>query len=431
MRSLRALWSKIPEPGLVPKIMGLVVCGVLALAVAVMGVSAWVLRDEAVQTARERVDVNMRVAWDALKAKGTAFRIEDNRLFAGDHAVNGNFDVVDKVKQLVGGTCTVFMGDTRVSTNVVKADGARAIGTTLAKTAAYASVFDRKQPFRGEVEILGEPYMTAYDPILDGSGQVIGILYVGIKKAEFLRAANSTLWMIAVATVVVMAGAMGVSFLIARHAIAKPLRITVSAMGKLADGNLDVVLPPTERGDELGDVARALVVFKHNAEERERLSEAQRIEQDARNRRQEAMERLTRDFNLGVQNVLREVTHSAHQMRGAADSMNVVAHETSAQSAVVAAAAEQASVNVETVAAAAEELAAAEGEIARQVSMASQIAATAAAEARKVTDIVATLSDTTGRIGEVVELINAIASQTNLLALNATKFHSIKQHQFA
>ncbi|CAA7621530.1 Methyl-accepting chemotaxis protein [Magnetospirillum sp. LM-5] len=420
MLSVRKLWSKVPSPGLVPKIMGLVVCGIIALAVAVTAVSAWVLREDAARTAQERVDTNIKVAWNQLRAKGTDFRVVDGKLLAGDHVLNGNFEVVDRVKELVGGTCTVFMGDTRVSTNVMKADGSRAIGTTLAKTAAYESVFTRKAPFRGEVAILGEPYMTAYDPILDASGQVVGILYVGIKKAEFLKAANNTLLLIGLATLLVMVGALTVSYLIARQAIAKPLRAAVSAMGELAEGELDVTLPATDRGDELGDVARALVVFKTNAIEREHLAAAQAAEQEARNRRQEAMEKLTRDFNLGVQGVLKEVTQSAQQMRGAADSMNVVAHETSAQSAVVAAAAEQASANVETVAAAAEELAAAEGEIARQVAMASEIAGTAAAEAGKVTEIVGTLSETTGKIGEVIELINAIASQTNLLALNAT-----------
>ncbi|CAA7613209.1 cache domain-containing protein [Magnetospirillum sp. UT-4] len=99
---------------------------------------------------------------------GATFRIDGDRLLVCDHAVNGDSEVVDKVKTLVGGTATIFMRDTRVSTNVMKADGSRAVGTQLAKGPAYESVFVRKQPlFRGEVEILGQPYMTAYDPLLD------------------------------------------------------------------------------------------------------------------------------------------------------------------------------------------------------------------------------------------------------------------------
>jgi len=406
--------------GLVPRIIGLAVFGVLILGVGIMSVSTILLRGSAEDAARERVDTNMKVAWQVLKTKGSEFRIEDGKLYAGSHAVNGNFEVVDKVKELVGGSATVFMGDVRVSTNVMKADGTRAVGTPLARTAAYASVFDKKQPFRGEVEILGQPYMTAYDPILDASGAVIGVLYVGIKKADFLAAADRTLWTQFAATLAVMALASAMSWLIARRTIALPLKASITAMGRLAEGDLTAPIPATNRRDEIGQIAAALAVFKDHAVERERLEAEQHKDQEARNRRQEAIERLTRDFNEGVREVLQGVTASAHQLRDAAQSMTAVADETSRQSTVVASAAEQASVNVETVAAAAEELAAAEAEIARQVSHASQVAETAANEADRVNAIVRTLVEATGRIGDVVGLINNIAAQTNLLALNAT-----------
>ena len=406
--------------GLVPKIMGLVAAGMLTLAALIMVAAALILRDEATLAAQERVETNIKVAWDQLKAKGATFRVEDGALWAGDHALNGDYSVVDAVKNLVGGTSTVFMGDLRVSTNVLKADGSRAVGTPLAKSAAYDSVFGQRKPFRGEVSILGEVYMTAYDPILDASGKVIGVLYVGIKKADFMKAADSTMWMIGEAGLVVTALALLMTYLTARRIIALPLREVVEAVRGLAGGNLDVPLPSTQRGDELGDVARALAVFQAGGKERERLAQAQEAETQARLKRQEAVERLAAGFDVGVQGVLGDVSVAAEQMKGAADSLNVVAHQTSAQSSNVAFAAEQASANVETVAAAAEELAASEAEISRQVAMASHIAGQASEEAERVTGIIGTLSGATQRIGEVVELINAIAGQTNLLALNAT-----------
>ena len=406
--------------GMVPKIMGLAVFGVLLLGVSVTLLTRVLLNASAVEAARERVDTNIKVAWDALKAKGTDFRLVDGKLLAGEHALNGNFEVVDKVKTLVGGTATVFMGDMRVSTNVMKPDGSRAIGTPLARTAAYQSVFERKAPFRGEVEILGLPYMTAYDPILDGGGNVIGVLYVGIKKAEFLKAAEDTLWTVIGATILVGLVTIAIAWSIARRSLAAPLKSGISAMRELADGKLDIALPATDRRDEIGEMIRALEVFKSNGIERRRLEQAHEAEQQARNRRQEATERLTTEFNASVLGVLNAVTASAHGLRDSAQSMTSVADDTSRQSTVVAAAAEQASVNVETVAAAAEELAASEGEIARQVSNSSDIARQAADEAQRVNGIVHSLAEATGRIGEVVTLINDIAAQTNLLALNAT-----------
>ncbi len=406
--------------GIVPRIMALAVSGVLLLGLSVTLLSRTLLHASAVDAARERVDTNMKVAWDALKAKGTAFAIVDGKILAGEHVLNGNFEVVDKVKALVGGTATVFMGDTRVTTNVIKADGNRAVGTQLAKAAAYDSVFNRKAPFRGEVEILGEPYMTAYDPILDTGGNVIGVLYVGIKKAEFLTAANNTLQVMVGATLLVGLLTIALSWTIAKRNLAMPLKRSISAMRELADGNLDVEIRHTTRQDEIGEMIGALEVFKENGLARRRLEAAHAAEQDARNRRQEAIERLTAEFNANVVKVLGDVTNSAHHLRDSARSMTSVAEDTSRQSTVVAAAAEQASVNVETVAAAAEELAASESEIARQVETSTGISRRAAEEAERVNGIVTTLSAATNRIGEVVTLINDIAAQTNLLALNAT-----------
>jgi methyl-accepting chemotaxis protein len=410
----------IGQLGLVPRIILLAVMGVVVLGLSVTAVTIYLIRDNAAEAARERVDTNMKVAWSALHEKGQRFSIVDGKLLVGEHVLNGNFDVVDKVKLLVGGTATVFMGDLRVSTNVVKPDGTRAVGTTLARTAAYEAVFSRKAPFRGEVEILGQPYMTAYDPILDDGGNVIGVLFVGMRKADFLRAADQTTWTMVTATLVVSLLASVFSYLIARKTIALPLAAEISAMRELAAGNLSVEVSHAERRDEIGDMAEALCVFKASAVERERLETERHREQEARNRRQTAIEQLARDFNQSVQGVLQHVSTSAHQLRDSAGSMTAVARETSAQSNVVAAAAERASANVETVAAAADELAAAESEIARQVSRSSQIAANAAEEALRVNAIVTTLSEATGRIGEVIQLINDIAAQTNLLALNAT-----------
>ncbi|MBI3444465.1 MAG: cache domain-containing protein [Magnetospirillum sp.] len=414
------LRRRLSGMGIVPRIMALAVSGVLLLGLSVTLLARTLLTSSAADTARERVDTNMKVAWDALKAKGSTLAVIDGKLMAGDHVLNGNFEVVDKVKSLVGGTATIFMGDTRISTNVIKPDGNRAVGTQLAKTAAYASVFERKTPFRGEVEILGEPYMTAYDPLLDAGGNVIGVLYVGIKKAEFLTAANNTLLSMVLATGLVGLFSIILSWTIARRSLALPLKGSISAMRELAAGNLEVAIPDLARQDEIGEIVAALAVFKGNGIERQRLEAAHTAEQAARNRRQEAIERLTADFNASVVKVLADVTASAHHLRDSAQSMTSVAEDTSRQSTVVAAAAEQASVNVETVAAAAEELAASETEIARQVSSSTDISRRAAEEADRVNGIVTTLSAATMKIGEVVNLINDIAAQTNLLALNAT-----------
>lgn len=406
--------------GLIPRIMMLTVTGVIFLGIFVTALNAYLLFDNAAEAARERVDANMKVAWEVLRNAGAEFRVLDGRLMAGDQVLNDDYTIVDRVKTLVGGTATIFMGDTRVSTNVIKSDGTRAVGTQLARSAAYESVLGAGRPFRGEVLILGEPYMTAYDPIIDSRDKVIGILYVGIKKSEFTKTAMATLWTTIAATLLVMISASIAAYVTAKRNIAAPLQNSISAMARLAEGSFDIDLPSAKSRDEIGAIGRALAVFKANGLERVRLETAQRAEQEARNRRQAAVDKLTQDFNQGVQGVLHSVTASAHQLRDSAHAMSSVAGDTQHQSTIVASAAQQASVNVETVAAAAEELAAAEAEIARQIERSSVIAGKGATEADRVIGIVQDLASSTSRISDIIKLINDIASQTNLLALNAT-----------
>ena len=159
--------------------------GLLMLAFATFGVNELLLTRYAERVAVERQETNMRVAWDVLNQYGQAFDMRDGTLYAGDRALNDFFEPVDRVKRLVGGTATLFMGDLRVSTNVLKPDGSRAVGTTLAKGPVHDAVLGRGMPYRGQADILGTPFYTAYDPIKAPDGRVVGVLYVGIPRAGF------------------------------------------------------------------------------------------------------------------------------------------------------------------------------------------------------------------------------------------------------
>lgn len=109
-----------------------------------------------------------------------------NQLFLGDEPVANNFQLVDTVTDLMGGTATIFsrQGDDfiRISTNVMKNDK-RAIGTKLSPTGKAMKAIQNKKPYFGQVDILGNSYLTAYDPIFDRNNEVIGIWYVGYKAA--------------------------------------------------------------------------------------------------------------------------------------------------------------------------------------------------------------------------------------------------------
>jgi len=107
-------------------------------------------------------------------------------LYFGSTKVNNDFTVVDKVKAEAGGTATLFVksGDdyVRVSTNVPGSVHGRALGTILDPKGKAITNINKGEAFYGEVDILGKPYVTGYDPIKDASGKVIGIWYVGYEK---------------------------------------------------------------------------------------------------------------------------------------------------------------------------------------------------------------------------------------------------------
>ena len=142
------------------------------------------LRSQAIVEARHEQEDRIRTFWALLHEKGGGFRIKDEKLQVGNYRLSGNTELPDRIREIFGGTATIFQGNERVATNVLKPDGSRATGTKLTG-AAYDAVFRDGKGFRGEVQILGTPYFAAYDPIRDSSGKIIGALYVGEKKCEF------------------------------------------------------------------------------------------------------------------------------------------------------------------------------------------------------------------------------------------------------
>jgi methyl-accepting chemotaxis protein len=155
-------------------------------------------------------------------------------LYFGTTLINGNFEPVDRVKAVAGGTATVFLGDLRISTNVKKPDGSRAVGTRLAPGPAFETVFGKQQTYSGEADILGEPYLTIYEPITS-NGAVLGIAYVGIKKADFFSVIESLIstniaW---TAGVIILAG---LAMFVAINRIFSPVRAMRRELVEMARG---------------------------------------------------------------------------------------------------------------------------------------------------------------------------------------------------
>jgi methyl-accepting chemotaxis protein len=192
-------------------------------------------------------------------------------------------------------------------------------------------------------------------------------------------------------------------------------------MERLVAGDLAVEIDEVSRSDEIGEMAKALEVFRNNTVAMHRL-QAEQKESDLRadEQKKRALRELAADFEARIGGVVETVSKAAAAMQGTANAMSRSADSTRQRASAVAAGAEEATTNVQTVAAASEELTASIAEIGRQVVQASAVARKASEESEKTNATVSGLANAAQKIGEVVALINEIASQTNLLALNAT-----------
>ena len=224
--------------------------------------------------------------------------------------------------------------------------------------------------------------------------------------------------------------AMGIVVIIALFAsmvfsflgISRPMMRLNGALGEMAGGNLDVVIPGARRGDEIGDLAKTVTIIRENAEQKARDEAEAKIKQDqiAARQRKDDMIKLADTFETAVGEIVETVSSASGELEASAGTLTANAERSQELTTMVAAASEEASTNVQSVASATEQLSSSVNEISRQVQESARMANAAVDQARTTNDRVSQLSKAAGRIGDVVELINTIAAQTNLLALNAT-----------
>jgi methyl-accepting chemotaxis protein len=200
-----------------------------------------------------------------------------------------------------------------------------------------------------------------------------------------------------------------------------PIRRMTDRMQSLAEGELDEAIPGGESRDEIGRMARAVEVFRENALAVRRMEQEAAAQHGAAEAdRQRMMSDLASRFEQGMHGVITGVGGRAEEMGRSAEELARVAERGRGLAEAVAARAEQASVNVQTVASATQQLAGSIREISSQVQRSVTVSSRATGETQRTSELIGGLSSAAERIGNIVQLIQAIASQTNLLALNAT-----------
>jgi methyl-accepting chemotaxis protein len=204
------------------------------------------------------------------------------------------------------------------------------------------------------------------------------------------------------------------------RSITRPLNGLGDAMTRLATGDTSARIPATEIQDELGAMARTVLVFRDTMLEREQLAAEQSAANQERERRGENIAATITRFERSVDKVLAKVREASQRLEVTATQLNSAADQVSAEARTAEQRVGVASGNVTAAAGSVEELAASIGEIAEQATRSTEVASRAVKDARRTVHTMSELGSAATRIGEVVGLIQAIAGQTNLLALNAT-----------
>lgn len=420
---MQSILSRLPAFSLATRIAG---AGILAIALAVLGLQAWTVRSfHAEETAqlqqRLERDLQLLEAVTAQLSGGAAWRLTPTgQLARGERVFDGANEVVELVSRAGGGVATIFKGDERVATSVVRPDGTRATGTRLAAGPAYAAAITGGQLYRGENVILGQNHMTVYQPIRDASGRQIGLLFAG-QPLAVLAAAQAALireGLIAGGAALLVMGLLG--WWVIRRML-RPMGELCGSVARMAGGDLDASVPHLARRDELGALAQAIETLRQSRlETRAARAEAEAERGRAEQTRREAALANAAALEAALAEASSKLGERASLTLAAASKLSDLAERATGQARALGSGSEEATANVQAVAAAAEELASSIAEITRQVADASSVAGRALHQAEQTDATVRGLSSAAQRIGEVVRLIETIAAQTNLLALNAT-----------
>ncbi len=164
----------------------LLLVALFVLIIVASGLSTMFIIDaKIIDTAHEKLAGDLAMGRTLLNEKYPgAWSIRDGKLFKGDTVMNGNFTIVDTIGEATGDTVTLFQGDTRVSTNVKKPSGERAVGTKAAQNVIDSTLTGGKV-YIGKANVVGTWNQTAYEPIKNAGGEIIGMLYVGVPNTRY------------------------------------------------------------------------------------------------------------------------------------------------------------------------------------------------------------------------------------------------------
>ena len=384
----------------------------LAVACVIVGVLGYFTADHGFGFALEEKAVHDLEEINAvLEARYPgAWESKPDGLYKGGKKFNDDNALLDELGQLSGNNVTMFNKDTRVATTFQDAAGKRPVGTK-ASEAIIKTVLQEGKSFSGYAEVLGNRYLSAYKPLKNQSGQVVGMLFMGIPTKELDEIQSGFIWTIAIAVIVLLIVVGAISWLVIGRVV-KQLNGLVGHMGEMSQGNLRLEPLPVTSSDEIGLMSeefnamlknlRGLITQMANSAEQVAASSEELTASS-----QQAAEAATHvaqtvvEVAGGMDKQLSSVDSAKQNIDAAFIDINTMTEK----AAVV-------TENTEQMAGAADHGAELMNNAMEKMNGIEQSVANSAQVVKK-------LGENSKQIGQIVESISAIADQTNLLALNA------------
>ncbi|MEC9490677.1 MAG: methyl-accepting chemotaxis protein [Halanaerobiales bacterium] len=404
---------KIKNISIKYKIVLIVIAGIILMTGGII----YRIRDVSTQEAKEaamiKANADLATGYEIIDLQYPGdWELKGDQLYKGQTLINGNFEIVDRIGELTqGNTVTIFAGDTRVATNVM-VDGSRAVGTQVSQEVKEV-VLEQGKEFHGEANVVGKRFQTAYQPIRNAEGEIIGIWYVGTSMAFVNQMVNGVTFNTAIFALI--AGLiLSLLIFIFVLKLTEPLKDLSLYAGEIADGNLAVKIKEKylNKDDEIGKLSASF---------------------------QKMIESL-KSVMMGIDNTVDELSSSSQDLTATGEELSASADEIGNSVQQIASGAEEQSAQVEEVSSIidtlaeditkvsnnTESMAGQSKNVMKNIKEGNQSLKNSEQSFKEVSEntrltsqVIDSLGQSSEKIGEIVDLINNIAAQTNLLALNA------------
>jgi methyl-accepting chemotaxis protein len=356
------------------------------------------------------LDSNIKLSYNILDMRYPGmWRVEGENLYKGNKLINGDTDFVDFIKNATSSPTTIFLGDTRVATNVIK-DGERAVGTKVAQQVAD-EVLNKGNEFGGEVLIVDSMHEAKYVPIKDSNGKAIGIFFIGIEKAKITAEINSLMINIGLTMLGVLVLSV-ILTMIATNPIAKNVNNIKLSLSKIAAGDLTTVCTVMSK-DEIGEIAQSVNDMKNNMNilVDNIRNDSENLQLSAENLSQVSEEMSTssdevarsiQDVAKGTEeqaNDLTDITYSLSKFGEDIDNIVCSIKDIDSSSSLINNMSKESNKDMNQLVASVENVSSSFNEFTSKITQ---------------------LGKNINRVTEITNVINSIADQTNLLALNAS-----------